>query len=131
MKATMLEQLRDQIGSVRNYSRFWEHYLDRFAANAEFQKMSQPAADDSVAHALCQAAGTRLHRPDVKMIGLAFREIPAEGLVHGACFLNGRFCTFLFSRDHRQGLMALASLVDGRVIYSRFSTGPRAAAAAA
>ena len=28
-------------------------------------------------------------------------------------------------------LVALASLVDGRVIYSRFSTGPRAAAAAA
>ena len=131
MKPTMLQQLRDQIGRVRNYGRFWEHYLDRFASDAEFLKMSQPSADDLVTRALCQAAGMRLHRPEVKMIGLQCREIPAEGLVHGACFLNGRFCTFLFSRDHRQGLMALASLVDGRVIYSRFSTGPRAAAAAA
>lgn len=131
MKSTMLDQLRDQLGRVRNYGRFWERYLDNFAGNAEFQKLSQPAADESLMNALRRAAGLRMHRPDVKMIGLEFREIPSAGLVHGACFLNGRFCTFLVSREHRLGLMALASLVDGRVIYSRFSTGPRAAAAAA
>jgi hypothetical protein len=131
MKPTMLEQLRSQIGRVRNYGRFWERYLEHFASDAEFQQMSRPAEDESLTRALCSAAAVRLQRPDVKIIGLQFREIPGEGLVHGACFLNGRFCTFLFSRPQRLGLMALASLVDDRVIYSRFSMGPRAAAAAA
>ena len=131
MQIHTIVALRQQLGRVRNYGRFWEHYLGEFAGRDEFQSLGRPAADESVTQALCDAARQRLHRPEVKMIGLQCREIPAEGLVHGACFLNGRFCTFLFSREHRQGLMALASLVDGRVIYSRFSTGPRAAAAAA
>lgn len=131
MQDNSVGSLREQLGRVRNYGRFWERYLGQFAAREEFQAMGQPASDASVEQALREAASHRLHRPEVRMIGLQCREIPSEGLVHGACFLNGRFCTFLFSREHRQGLMALASLVDGRVIYSRFSTGPRAQAAAA
>jgi len=131
MQLNTIKMLRDQIARVRNYGRFWDHYLGQFAAREEFQALGEPSQDEAVARALQQAASHRLHRPDVKMIGLQCRELRDEGLVHGACFLNGRFCTFLFSREHRLGLMALASLVDGRVIYSRFSTGPRAAAAAA
>lgn len=131
MQLHTIGEMRNQLSRVRNYGRFWERYLGDFAGREDFQSLGRPASDEPLNHALCQAARHRLHRPEVKMIGLQCREIPEEGLLHGACFLNGRFCTFLFSREHRQGLMALASLVDGRVVYSRFSTGPRAAAAAA
>lgn len=131
MKNHNVGLLREQLSRVRNYGRFWERYLGDFAASEEFQSLGRPAEDEAVTGALREAARHRLHRPDVKMIGLQCREIPQEGLMHGACFLNGRFCTFLFSREHRLGLMAMASLVDGRVVYSRFSTGPRASAAAA
>jgi hypothetical protein len=131
MQLNTVGALRDQLSRVRNYGRFWERYLGQFAAREDFQALGRPASDDSLTEALRQAAGHRLHRADVKMIGLQCREIPDEGLLHGACFLSGRFCTFLFSREHRLGLMAMASLVDGRVVYSRFSTEPRASAAAA
>jgi hypothetical protein len=131
MQFNSVGSLREQLSRVRNYGRFWERYLGDFAGREDFQALGAPAQDETVENALRAAASHRLHRPDVKMIGLQCREIQEEGLVHGACFLNGRFCTFLFSRADRVGLMALASLIDGRVVYSRFSIGPRASAAAA
>jgi len=129
---TDLMNLRHQLSHVRkNYQRFWERYLDRFAADAAFHALGETVADDTLNRAIQEAAAARLHARDVRLIGLESREIASAGLVHGACFLNGRFCTFLVSRADRLGLLAMASLEDGHVLYSRFSLAPRTAAAAA
>ncbi len=124
MDLSLLETMRHQIMTGKDFSKIFNYFFDHFGENRAFMDASVPSApqDNEMLTQLLEHIGRAVFKTNkVRVDVMGLLKIAEYDFVHGGVIINGHMGTVLYCEDAQKGILGLASPKDGNTQFVRFS----------